>query len=331
MIDFGRLRINAMNKVTTLVALLATLILAGCGANTTSPTATPIPPTTPPLKVALVMKTLTNPFFVEMEKGARKAESELGIQLIVRTAAQETSIEQQISIIDDVTRQKVDAIVVAPGDSKELIPVLKKAQDAGIKIVNIDNRLDRDVAKSLGLKDVPFISVDNVKGSYLSAKYIASKITSPVKAVILEGIQSAQNAQDRKSGAVQAFKENSNITVVDSQTANWKIDEAHDVTKKLFAQNPDIKVIFAANDMMALGAIQYLNETNKTGVMVAGYDALKEAKDAIKAGTMLVTIDQQAAQQGYLGVEYAVKLVKGETVPLETYVDVLVVDQQAIK
>lgn len=311
------------------VAVILILALVGCGGNA-APTATP-QPTAAPLRITLVMKTLTNPFFVEMEKGARRAQTEFGIDLTVRTAAQETSIEQQISIIDDLTRQKVDAIVIAPGDSKELIPALKKAQDAGIIIVNIDNRLDPNVSKTLGLKDVPFISVDNVQGAYLSAKYVSDKITKPTKVIILEGIQSAQNAQDRKAGAVKAFAENKNITVVASETANWGIVEAREVTAKLFGQTPDIQAVFAANDMMALGAIKYLSEAKKTDVMVAGFDALKEAKDAIKDGKLMVTIDQQAAQQGYLGIQYAIKLKKGESVKLETYVDVLVVDSKAIQ
>ena len=80
--------------------------------------------------IGLVMKTLTNPFFVEMEKGARQAEKDFGINLVVRTGAQETSIEQQITIVRDLIKENVDAIVIAPADSSELIPVLKEAQDA---------------------------------------------------------------------------------------------------------------------------------------------------------------------------------------------------------
>jgi ribose transport system substrate-binding protein len=78
------------------------------------------------------MKTLTNPFFIEMEKGARKAEQENAVELLVKTATQETSIEQQIQIVDEMITAKVDAIVIAPGDSLRLVPILKKAQDAGI-------------------------------------------------------------------------------------------------------------------------------------------------------------------------------------------------------
>lgn len=277
--------------------------------------------------IALVMKTLTNPFFVEMEQGARQAEQELDIQLLVKTAAQETSIDQQISIIEELIQTEVDAIVVAPGDSIELIPVLKRAQDAGIKIINIDNRLNPKRSQEIGLTSVPFISVDNKYGAYLSAKYISDQIQSPTRALILEGIPTAQNAIDRRQGAMQAFEENANITAVVSETANWKIDEAYAVTREMFAEYPDISLIFAANDMMALGAIQFLAETGQDQVLVAGFDALSETQDALRTGQLSVTINQQAAQQGYLGIHYAVQALQDNELPEETMIDVLVVNQ----
>ncbi|OQY41632.1 MAG: sugar ABC transporter substrate-binding protein [Anaerolineaceae bacterium 4572_78] len=255
-------------------------------------------------KVALVMKTLTNPFFVEMEKGARQAEKEFGFKLLVKTGAQETSVEQQISIIKSLIQDKVDAIVIAPADSRQLIPVLKEASDADIVIVNIDNRLDPEVLKELGLINTPFISVNNEQGAYLSAKYISDQITEKTEVVVLEGIRSSQNAQDRKNGALRAFAENSNIEVVAQETANWQIDEAHQVITDIYKQHPDIGAIFCANDMMAFGVLQYLKEAGKEDVLVAAYDALDDAKKAIKEGTLQSTIDQQAALQEieFLGV-----------------------------
>jgi ribose transport system substrate-binding protein len=318
-----------MRKSLMLLFSLIMLFIASCNA---APTATPQPSVTPSLpKIALVMKTLTNPFFIEMEKGARQAEKDLGIELIVRTAAQETSIEQQIEIINELTKQKVDAIVIAPGDSLELIPSLKAAQDVGIVIINIDNHLNPEFAEKTGLKNVPFISVDNENGAYLAVKSVAEKITTPTKAVIIEGIRSALNAEARKNGAIRAFKENSNIEVVGMETAEWKIDSALEVTHNLLEANPDVKIIFCANDMMALGAIQYLEQAKLTDVTVIGFDALEEAKAAIKAGKLAVTVDQQAAKQGYIGVEYAVKALKGEKLPAETMVDVFVINAENLK
>ena len=284
-----------------------------------------------PYTIALVMKTLTNPFFVEMEKGGRQAEAEFEVELVVKTAAQETSIEQQIEIVDELIREMVDAIVIAPGDSLELIPVLKKAQDAEIVVINIDNRLDPEFSEKVGLVDVPFISVDNEQAAYLSAKYISDQIISPTDVAILEGIRSALNAEARKEGALRAFSENPNITVVVMETAHWKIDEAYEVTQDIFQDHPEIGAFFCANDMMALGAINYLQEADRGDVLVAAYDALEEAKQAIREGTLQVTIDQQAAYQGYLGVEYAVRTLNGESFPAETLVDVLMVTVETLE
>ncbi|SPF40872.1 Monosaccharide ABC transporter substrate-binding protein, CUT2 family [Candidatus Desulfosporosinus infrequens] len=275
--------------------------------------------------IALVMKTLTNPFFIEMEKGARKAENELGINLIVRTGAKETSIEQQISIVEDLINSKVDAIVIAPGSSTDLIPVLKKAHDANIQIVNIDNRLDPTFLKKMNLTDIPFISVNNEGGAYESAKFISDKITKPTKVAILEGIRGADNAEQRKDGALRAFKENPNIQVVASETANWEIDEAYNVTKAIFVKNPDIGAIFCANDMMALGAIQYFDDSSRNDILVAGFDDLEEGERAISKGKLQVTINQQADVQGYTGVKYAYEMLNGKKQPLETIVDAKVV------
>ncbi|SEL68154.1 monosaccharide ABC transporter substrate-binding protein, CUT2 family [Stigmatella aurantiaca] len=266
-------------------------------------------------KIALVMKTLTNPFFIEMEKGARRAQKELGVELLVKTASQETSIEQQIQIIEDLIRMKFDAIVIAPGDSLRLVPVLKTAQEAGLQIINIDNRLDAEAMKGLGMAPIPFISVDNEKASYESAAFIARQVHKPAKAAILEGIRSADNARQRKLGAERAFKENPLIQVVARETANWKIDEGRDVAKRIFSAHPDIRLLFCANDMMALGALQYLQESGHDGVLVAAYDALDEAKRAIRAGRLQVTVNQQAAEQGYQGILLAHRALQGEKVP----------------
>jgi ribose transport system substrate-binding protein len=278
--------------------------------------------------IALVMKTLTNPFFVEMEKGARKAEEEFDIDLIVKTGAQETSVDQQITIIEELITQGVDAILIAPADSVQLIPVLKKAQDKGIVIINIDNKLDPQSSEKIGLANVPFISVDNDQGAYLSAGNISQNVNTPTQAIILEGIVTAKNAQDRKNGALRAFSENKNIQVVASESANWKIDEAYNLSARLFKEHPDIKLVFCANDMMAFGVIQYLQENDKTDVKVAAYDALAEAMPMLKNGSLQATIDQQAAIQAYTGVQYAIQALKGGQLPPITLLAVLLVTKE---
>ena len=221
----------------------------------------------------------------------------------------------------------MDAIVIAPASSIDLIPVLKKAQDAGISLINIDNRLDRDVAKKVGLLDIPFIGVDNEKGAYLAAQVISERLTSAADVLVIEGIRTAKNAQDRSKGTLKALKEKPNIRVVAVDTANWKIDEAYEVTKRRFAQNPSLAAVVCGNDMMALGALRYLRESNRNDVFVAGFDALEEARKAVNEGRMLVTVDQQADMQGYQGVKMAWKKISTGTVIAETLIDVKLIQR----
>lgn len=304
-----------MIKNLMAVCLLG-LLVVGCGEkkNTQTVSGTIAPAAQEQVakhKIGLIMKTLTNPFFLEMEKGARSAENDLKVDLIVKAATQETSIEQQIQFVEDLTTSKVDAIVIAPGDSQTLIPALKKASDAGIKIVNIDNQLDPAAVKAAGMSPIPFVSVDNEKAAYEVVKLI-STTTKPAEAIVLEGIKSAANSQQRVAGGKRAFAENKLIKVVASESANWKIDEAYTLSKTLFSKHPKVTLVFAANDMMALGVLQYLQEVKRTDVQVVGFDALTDAVAAVKAKTLVATVDQQAAEQGKMGVQLAEKLIKGE-------------------
>ncbi|SDG67989.1 sugar ABC transporter substrate-binding protein [Desulfosporosinus hippei] len=329
-----------MKRVLICVLILFTLILTGCrkeiqnenpdNPDNDSQQIVNIEDDEDIPDIALVMKTLTNPFFIEMEKGARLAQNELGVNLIVKTGAKETSIEQQIGIVEELINSKVDAIVIAPGSSTDLIPVLQKAQKADIAIVNIDNRLDPNFLRKMNLTDIPFISVNNEDGAYKSAKYIADQINKPTKVAILEGIRGADNSEQRKKGALKAFSENPNIQIVAMESANWKIDEAFFITSSIFAKYPDLGGIFCANDMMALGAIQYLDKSNRSNVLVSGFDDLREAEKAISKGSMQVTINQQADIQGYRGVHYAYEMINGKKQPLETFIDVKLVTRSTI-
>ncbi|GAB4402594.1 MAG: sugar ABC transporter substrate-binding protein [Rhodoferax sp.] len=282
------------------------------------------------VSVGLVTKTLLNPFFVEVERGARRAEHDLGLRLKVRTGAQETSVEQQIQIVEDLIRDKVAAIVIAPSDSQRLVGVLKNAHDMGIVVVNIDNRLDPEAVHAAGWTPPPFISVDNEAGAFKAAQFLARSVSGPSQAGILDGIRSADNAKQRVLGARCGFAQNPQVRVVASRSANWELDQAHAVTREMLQQHPRLSLLFASNDVMAIGAIRFLRETGRTHVRVAGYDALPEAIDAIRAGALVATVDQQAAEQGYQGVVQAYRLLQGQPVPPLTLIETRLVTAQTL-
>ncbi len=130
---------------------------------------------------------------------------------------------------------------------------------------------------------------------------------------------------------MRAFNENTNVEFIASQSAHWKVDEGYDVIKSLFTVTPDIGAIFCANDMMAMGVLCYLEETGRSDVIVAAFYAIEDAKAAVRAGKLAVTIDQLPSRQGYLGVQLAVDMLNGKKPAAGTYIDVLVVDTSALQ
>ena len=302
-----------------LLCAFATLLLA-CGDS-----GTPVAGNPTTFKVAVVLKSFTNPFFVDMARGARQAQAETGIHMEVKTSTPDTSAEQQIRLVNSQIRARVDAIVISPVDTRLLVPVLKAAHDAGIKIVNIDERLHPDALTAHGLYSVPYVGVNSEQGAYQAAKFIADQITRPTEVAIVEGVGGTSTAIERHRGAQRAFQENAHLRLVSAGSANWKADEAYALARRLFKSHPKIGAVYCANDLMAIGVIKYLQEVGNSKVLVGGFDALEEAKGAIRAGHMAVTVDQLASQQGYLGVISALKLLRGEDVP-----KVLLVETQLV-
>lgn len=289
------------------------------------------PPAAPRPRVALVMKTRANPFFVAMESGARRAEVEHGVELVVRTHGDETAVQEQIAIVEKLIDEDIDAIVLVPGNSSELVPVVKRAQDAGVAIVNVDNRIDPAAAAAWKLAPIPFVGVDNTRGAKAVAEYLVSRLERPAEVAIIAGDPAAQSSVARERGAREVFASHDDVELVAHEAANWKIKLAHEVAGRLIDQHPKLAGIFCANDVMALGVIRQLEERGRSDILVAGYDNLDAARGAIKRGAMLATVDQNAGEQGYLGVTYAARVLADEPVPPETMVDVALVTAASLE
>ncbi|WP_046269861.1 sugar ABC transporter substrate-binding protein [Pseudomonas syringae] len=266
-------------------------------------------------KVALVMKSLANEFFLTMEDGAKAYQKEHATEfdLISNGIKDESDTSAQIRIVEQMIASNVNALVIAPADSKALVPVLKKATDAGIKVVNIDNQLDVDVLKSKNLQ-IPFVGPDNRKGAKLVGDYLAKKLTAGDEVGIIEGVSTTNNAQQRTAGFKDAMGQ-AKMKVVSTQSGNWEIDKGNAVASAMLNEYPNLKALLAGNDSMALGAVSAVRAAGKAGkVMVVGYDNINAIKPMLKDGRVLATADQYAAKQAVFGIEAALKLVKGEKV-----------------
>lgn len=262
-------------------------------------------------RVALIMKSLANEFFQTMQEGAKANQREHASEytLIANGIKDETDTAAQIKIVQQMLVEKVDAIVIAPADSKALVPVLKDAIDRGVIVVNIDNKLDDAALKEKGIV-VPFVGPDNRKGAKLVGDFLAKQLKAGDKVGILEGVSTTFNAQQRTAGYRDAMKAvGANVVAV--QSGQWEMDKANVVASAMLREHPDLRALLAGNDNMALGAVAAVRTAGKTGkVLVVGYDNISAIKPLLADGRILATADQFAAKQAVFGIETALKALK---------------------
>lgn len=277
-------------------------------------------------KIALVMKSLANEFFSTMAEGAKKHQSANAAtyDLIVNGIKNETDLGEQVNLVEQMIAQRVNAIVIAPADSKALVTVLRHAKDAGILVINIDNKLDADVLKQAGLT-VPFVGPDNREGARKVGEALAKKLKAGDEVAIVEGIPTAFNGQQRRLGFEDAMK-TAGMKIVSVQSGLWEIEKANAVAAGILSEHPQLKAILCANDNMALGAVAAVQSAGKSGaVLVVGFDNISAIKPMLEKGQVVATADQHADKLAVFGIEAALKILKGEAPPADqtTAVDLI--------
>ncbi len=281
-------------------------------------------------RIALIMKSLANEFFSTMADGAKAHQNEHSeeYELIVNGIKDERDLSRQVALVDEMVASGVDAIVIAPADSKALVPALRKAQRAGVTIVNIDNRLDSGVLDQEGIS-IPFVGPDNKAGAQAVAGYLADKLATGDEVLVLEGIRTSFNAQQRHEG-FKAAMEAAGIQIVDSQSAEWEMSQANTIASSMLSEHPSAKAILAANDSMALGAMAAVKSAGKTeDVLVVGFDNITAVQQAIRDGKILATADQHGDQLAVYGIEAALEMMRNpdqEPADVETPVDLIMAE-----
>jgi len=256
-------------------------------------------------QVTLALSTLANPFFVDVRDGAQDAAADLGINLQV-VDAQDDSSTQADQIANAVTGGAAGIIINAV-DSDAAGAAVTPAIDADLPVVGVDRAVN-------GVDITSMVSSDNFAGGRQAAQALAAAIGEQGKVIVLQGVAGTSASRDRGQGFSEGIAEFPGIEVVAMQTANFNRAEGLDVATNLLQANPDVVGIFAENDEMALGAIQALGDRAGRDVFVVGFDGTDEGLQAVEAGTMEATIAQQPGELGRQAVELMAQILAGETV-----------------
>ncbi len=264
--------------------------------------------------VALVMKSLANEFFKTMEDGARahQAAHADAYELVAAGIKDEQDVARQIEIVEQMIARNVQALVVAPADSRALVAVAQRAAQAGIAVVNIDNRFDAGVLAERRLV-IPFVGPDNRKGARLVGEAVAARLRRGDPIAIIEGAPNAFNGIQRKLGFEDAAHA-AGLTIVRSQTAQWEAARANQVVSAVISEHPEVKAVLCANDSMALGAVSALKAAGRAGsILVGGFDNISAVQQLVREGQIVATADQHGDRLAAYGIEYALQMLRDRT------------------
>nr|WP_321454867.1 D-allose transporter substrate-binding protein [uncultured Cohaesibacter sp.] len=261
---------------------------------------------------AVILKTLANPFWQGVEKGVEAKAAELGVEVDVFASPSEGETQAQLQLFEDVLNRGYKGVGFAPISPVNLVQPAARAYKAGIALVNIDEQIDVKALKQAGGNIEAFITTDNVAVGKKGAGFIIDKLGAEGGEVaIIEGQAGAASGEARKAGATAAFKAAPNIKIVASQPADWDRLKALDVATNIIQSTPDLKGFYCANDTMALGVQQAVQNAGKAGkILVVGTDGQPEAIKSVEAGRLSATVAQDPEKLGSDGFGLLVDAVK---------------------
>ncbi len=273
--------------------------------------------------IAVFTKNQTNPFFHNVRVGAENAAKQLGAKIIQYVPTKPDSIPEQLSQVEDVIVKKPDAIVFTPVDYKALIPGVEKMNAAGIPVVNVTDHM-------AGGKIVSFVGIDDYKVGRATAEALMKALGGKGNVVIIEGVKGSLSNQDRTRGLSDVTRSYQNVKLLATQSGNFQRLNALQVMENLMQSFQQIDGVMAANDAMAVGAIEALDAANRKAIVV-GINGTKEAVDAVKAGKLLASGQADPFMQGCLATMMAIRHLRHQPIVNEMFLPPSVIDQSNYK
>jgi ribose transport system substrate-binding protein len=272
--------------------------------------------------IGVFTKSSGNPIARAVRAGAEAVAKANGVTVFHYIPTSPDNVAQQTALVDEALRAKHDAIVFTPVDVKAMVPSVQKINSAGIPVVNVSDRLT-------GGNTIAFIGTDDYSIALDTARTLLKAMGGKGNIVVLEGPDTIPTAIGRLRGFKDALKEFPEVKVLLSKSAMYARPAASDLLKSMLKVNPPPQVdgVLAANDAMALGAVEAFKEAKKKMPLIVGINASKEAVDLIKAGDMLASGDYNGLVEGCIGAEIAIRTLHKQPVPKEVMAKTAVVDK----
>ncbi len=266
----------------------------------------------------VLMKTLSNPFWGAMEQGVKDGAAAAGVEYYLQAVESDQAAEPQLNVCNTMLERQPTVMLTAAINSTNLLPCLKRANELGIPVVDLDANIDYAIADQAGVKIAFTIGSDNEAAGAQGADYVASVLgadaTGPV--LVIEGLSGNITGQKRARGFAARLAEVApGLEIVASLPGDWDRGKAANITQDSLTRNPDLKAIFAANDVMALGAVETVYAAGKGGeIVVVGVDGNVDAVKSIKEGRLSASVAQLPYLVGKQAVEVVGDVLAGKAV-----------------
>lgn len=283
----------------------------------------------------VLLKTLSNPFWGAMEEGVQVGADEAGVEYYLQAVESDQAAEPQLNVCMTMLERAPDVMITAAINSTNLLPCLQQANGMGIPVIDLDANIDHEIAEEAGVEIAFTIGSDNVEAGRQGADYVANRLGTDAEGevLVIEGLSGNITGQRRAQGfAEQLGNIAPGLQIVASLPGDWDRAKAANITNDILTRHPGLVAIFAANDTMALGAVETVFAAGKGGeIVVVGVDGNVDAVESIKAGRLDASVAQLPYLVGKEAVEKAGEVLEGKEVDKFTYVPTLVLTQEVLE
>jgi ribose transport system substrate-binding protein len=274
------------------------------------------------MTIAVFTKNLTNPAYEAFRIAADQIARTTGARVVHFVPKQPDNVDEQKAMVEQVLKDKPDAVIFIPVDDVAMIDSVKKLNDAKIPVVLVSNPLPGSF--------VTYVGADDFEIGYREARYLFDTLGGKGKIVVIEGTPAAPTNRERVRGYQRAFAEYPGIEVLATGVGNYQQPDAKRVMETFLHAHPQIDAVLSANDGMALGVLEALKEANRTSIVI-GVNGILPAVKQIEAGNILATVDFNMFKIGCVATRAAVRHFRREPLPDKVMLPAEIIDKTNYK
>jgi ribose transport system substrate-binding protein len=272
--------------------------------------------------IAVFTKNTTNPAYEAFRIAADKIGHAAGVRIVHYVPKRPDNVEEQTAMVEQVLKDRPDAVVFIPVDDVAMIDPVKKLNEAGIPIVLASNPLPG--------RFVTYVGANDEEIGYREARYLFDRLGGKGRIVIIEGTKAAPTNRERLRGYQRALADYPGITVLASGSGNYQQADAKALVATFLVAHAEIDAILSANDSMALGALEVLKAANKTATVI-GINGIVPAVKQIEAGNLLASVDFNMFKIGCAATRAAVRHLDHEPLPDKVMLPAEIIDKTNYK